>query len=682
MWWRSLSSQVLGRMKRLRKIDWHATTTQRWVLLALLVVLVVTLLGTLIYLAGRLEADQMQRRVDTQLEEAGQDLRLRLAGDVRTLQASMSLRPSLQQWQHEADVFLAQQHEILRLEWRDEALHRKAQVDTPYRRSLGEDEEQIEARKDTGQACNLAGQSGGAVYSSSYFVPQADALGTEMMAMCLPLKERGHLIGYLVARYSLADILSDLASRKLSRTEELAFMETDGTRLALSGLAKRGVRRFSAQQVLDLPGNPMVLRLESWQGTPDLVPNFLTALVTVLALALVVVLVMLLRDTRRRLSAELELADALAFRKAMEDSLFTGLRARDLQGRITYVNPAFCEMVGYSAEELRAQQDPPPYWPEEWVNEYQQVLLKRVDTLGSSREGFEAVFKRKNGEQFPVLVVEAPLINAAGEQTGWMGAVLDLSEKRRIEELTRSTQDRLQATARLATVGEMASLLSHELNQPLAAISSYANGSLNLLEMGLTSTEAAIATDLKVALKRIAEQSERAGRVIKSVNDFVRRRERLREPVSAVELLKAIQPLINLQARKLSVRVVTKVSSQLPLVPCDRTMVEQVLLNLTRNAMQAMDVVPLAMRTLEIQARLLDSTPPQLEWRVMDQGLGISQEVAERLFTPFFTTKTEGMGLGLSLCRTVAEQHGGMLVFEPNQPQGSVFIFTLALESA
>ena len=674
-------------MKRLVKIDWRTPNVQRWLLVVVLGVLVVTLLGTLIYLAGRLEADQLQRQVEAEIEDVGKDLRTHLAGDVKALQAGMLRRPTLLQWQHEADVFLAQQREILRLEWLDENLHRKAQMDTPYRRSLGDDEAQIEALKEMTQACNRTSQVGAAAYSPSYFVPQEDGLGTEMMAMCWPLKEHGHLVGFLVARYGLADILADLTARKLARTEQLALTDADGTRLAVSGTAQRGVRLFSAQKTLELPGNTMVLHLDSWQGTPDLVPNFLTALVTLLSLALVGVMVMLVRDTRRRLSAERELGEALAFRKAMEDSLVTGLRARDLQGQITYVNPAFCEMVGFTVEELRTQINTPPYWPDHLVAEYRQVQQQRISTQGSAREGFEAVFKRKSGEQFPVLVVEAPLINAAGEQTGWMSAVLDLSEKRRIEELSRATQERLQATARLATVGEMASLLSHELNQPLAAISSYANGSINLLKAGLMTDETAadVAGDLQMALSRIAEQSERAGRVIKSVNDFVRRRKQQREQVGAQELLAAILPLVNLQARKLSVRVVTELSPQLPKVICDRTMVEQVLLNLARNAMQAMEEIPVAQRILKIQARRIEifdadaPTKTQLVWRVVDQGLGISEEVAERLFTPFFTTKSEGMGLGLSLCRTVAEQHGGSLEFEQNSPQGSIFIFTLPL---
>jgi len=126
-------------------------------------------------------------------------------------------------------------------------------------------------------------------------------------------------------------------------------------------------------------------------------------------------------------------------------------------------------MVGYSEAELLGQTMFASYWPPEFVSEYQQRQLIRLAGDLPPREGFEAVFMRKDGTRFRVLIIEAPLINAQGVQTGWMSAFLDVSEQRRVEELSRTSQERLQATARLATVGEMASLLSHELNQPLAA---------------------------------------------------------------------------------------------------------------------------------------------------------------------------------------------------------------------
>ena len=300
------------------------------------------------------------------------------------------------------------------------------------------------------------------------------------------------------------------------------------------------------------------------------------------------------------------------------------------------------------------------------------------------REGYESVFQRKDGTRFPVLIIEAPLIDAQGTQTGFMSAILDLSEQRRVEELNRASQERLQATARLATVGEMASLLSHELNQPLAAIASYASGSLNLLD------DADAPPDLlRQAMQRVSEQAERAGRVIKSVADFVRRREQVREAVAPADLLEAILPLLGLQAKKLGIRVETRIAPGCPAVLCDRTMVEQVLLNLARNGMQAMPEgdPPLAsgLRSIQIhiaprRAQSADGEPLRKTWvefAVTDHGKGLSDEVREKLFTPFFTTKAEGMGLGLSLCRTVIEQHGGALTFEPAQPRGTVFRFTL-----
>jgi two-component system sensor histidine kinase DctS len=334
-------------------------------------------------------------------------------------------------------------------------------------------------------------------------------------------------------------------------------------------------------------------------------------------------------------------------------------------------------MVGWEAEALLGQNAPMPYWPPEMVDEYQQRQAIRMAGNAPPREGFESVFMRQDGTRFPVLIIEAPLISVRGEQTGWMGAVIDISEQRRIEELSRASQERLQATARLTTVGEMASLLSHELNQPLAAIASYANGSLNLLKD--PQAEPQTLDDVHMALRRIAEQAERAGRVISSVHDFVRRRDQTREAVPPQALLDAIAPLVNLQARKLQVRVHMRVDARLPRVWCDRTMVEQVLLNLARNGMQAMDLPACKDRVLVLQIKQGESRQDDaaVEFSVTDLGTGITPDVAAQLYNPFFTTKIEGMGLGLSLCRTVVEQHGGQLAFEAHAPKGTVFRFTL-----
>uniref|UniRef100_UPI00321BAF4E two-component system sensor histidine kinase NtrB n=1 Tax=Chryseobacterium sp. TaxID=1871047 RepID=UPI00321BAF4E len=571
---------------------------------------------------------------------------------------------------------------LMRIEWRGLDMRLKSHAETPYRTVPWDDENHgAELHSAEMLTCTQARRVNGPSYSPSRFQLLGDGLGTETMLVCMPLTESGHVVGYVLGTYSLHGILVSHVGKALPRTQEVSFTEPDGTRLALVGAAWRGSRMFTAQQLLDLPGNTLVLRMDSWHHAPSVFPNVMTALVTAMSIALMSVLVVLVRDNRRRLRAERDLGDALAFRKAMEDSLVTGMRARDLQGRITYVNPAFCNMVGFSAEELLGL-SVAPYWPPELAEEYTQRRDNRLSGASPPpREGHESVFMRKDGSRFPVLIFEAPLINAQGMHTGWMSAFIDISEQRRMEEISRASQERLQATARLATVGEMASMLSHELTQPLVAISSYATGSLNMLQHEAeNSSPAHQLKDLSMAMARIGDQAERAGRVIKSVRDFVRRRDKSREVVAPAELIDAVMPLVQLQAHKLRVRVQVDLQPGLPSVLCDLTMVEQVLLNLARNGMQAMDLPELKDRVLTLRVQQGPQQPgeqPWVEFSVMDCGSSIPREVAEQLFTPFFTTRAEGMGLGLSLCRTVVEQHGGHLDYRPHFPSGTEFVFTL-----
>ena len=652
---------------------------RRWVLWGTLLLLVLLLLSALAWLALRYEKAQMQDQLERDTVDAVGDVRAAMQRNVQTLQALQPEAPSPAAWVAPAEEVLRNHREWVRLEWRDPGLQLRVGVDSVYRTPvfarLGRDN----ALADVEQACALARRTSAAAYAPSSFVSVQDGVGLEVMELCLPVYQGGRLDGFLVASYALVEMLEAMVRREHTRAQEVSFIELDGTRLALRGGIHRGQRLFSAQQMIDLPGNALVLRLDSWRASPNWLPNLLTALVLGLSLALVTVLALLARDMRRRQRAERDLADALAFRKAMEDSLVTGLRARDLQGRITYVNPAFCEMVGFEAEELLGQGIPAPYWPPEKVDEYGKRQAWRLAGNTPPREGTESDFQRKNGERFPVLIFEAPLINASGTQTGWMSAVLDISAQRASEELSRATLDRLQATARLATVGEMASLLSHELNQPLAAIASYASGSQNLLQAD-AAMPAAMGQQLGQALEHIADQARRAGLVIKSVHNFVRRRDHAREAVAAHTLIDSILPLVSLQARKTGVRLHLDCAPDLPAVWCDRTMVEQVLLNLARNGMQSMqDLPPGRARELRIVVRPSPDPDEGLAFSVADGGLGITPEVSAQLFTPFFTTKAEGMGLGLSLCRTVVEQHGSRLQHRALDSGGTEFFFSLDL---
>jgi two-component system, LuxR family, sensor histidine kinase DctS len=698
----------------LSELRWPGTGRLRWgrrsTLWVLLVLLVLALLATLVWLAGRYEASQVQAKVERDAADAVVDIRTMLTRNLQNFQALHAESAQVDGWPKQALALLRDHRELLRLEWRDTGLQTLAFAGTPFRAEVFGRLGRENLQSDVAQACSSARRLSSPAYSPSYFLPHEDGAGQEVMDLCMPLVAGGRLSGYLVASYSLPAILSDTVGPQLTRGQEVSFTEVDGTRLALHGAVRRGNRIFTAQQVLNLPGNTVLLRLDSWRAGPDLFPNVLTAMVTVLSIALLSVLALLGKDLRRRLQAERNLADALAFRKAMEDSLVTGLVARDTQGHIRYVNPAFCHMVGYSADALLAlgqlepasereirppRLRPPvapavPFWPPEAVQSYREKLLAREDAADPVREGLETVFVRQDGTRFPVLIFEAPLINALGEQTGWMSAFVDVSEQRRIEAISRASQERLQATARLATVGEMASLMSHELNQPLAAISSYATGSLNLLDemlrglpaqAGPDSAGMALITDIQGALGRIAEQADRAGKVIRSVHNFVRRREGEHEAVSPQALLDAIMPLVSLQAHKLGVQVNTVLGDDLPLLVCDRTMLEQVLLNLARNGMQAMDEAQVAFEARVLALAVQRDPAGGVQFSVADAGLGIPLSVAEKLFTPFFTTKQEGMGLGLSLCRTVVEQHGGKLEFQNRTPQGTIFRFTLPMHS-
>jgi len=646
---------------------------------ALLLALLMIAQSLLVVLTLHHEHARAQEEADAAAAEASAAVRGELLRRMQSLQLLLWEQPAAA-WPAGAAELLRTRHELLRLERRDAALALTLALDTPLGEPLFVVLPRAHLMVDTEAACRAAQRTATPQFSRSFFVPMRGGLGIEVIDVCVPIAGDGR-DRYLVATLSLAGVLERALGATPSR-HEFSLVEGDGTRLARAGI-QRGAGVFRGEQLITLPGTVLQLRADAVEGRPRLIPNLTLALVVGLSVALFALVLALARDVRRRARAESALAEALAFRKAMEDSLSTGLRARDLDGRITYVNPAFCAMVGFGADELRAAMQP-PYWPPEHAAQYAQRQQARLDSLrdaGAAREGFETVFMRSSGERFPVMIYEAPLVDGAGHHTGWMGAVLDMSAQRRVEELSRQQHERLQIAARLAAVGEMASLLGHELNQPLTAIASYAQGSLNLLEQ----PDAQTPTLLREALARIAEQAERAGRVIKSVHDYVRRREQAHEPVRADQLLEAVQPLMELQARKSGTRIELRWPQPPPRVRCDRTMIEQVLLNLTRNAIQAMeDDTPPAQRLLQITV-----LPPQqrrVGFVVTDAGPGIAPEVLQQLFTPFFTTRNEGMGLGLSLCRSVVEQHGGTLTLDTRtttdtdtDARGTTVRFTLPL---
>ncbi|MFT0532530.1 sensor histidine kinase [Castellaniella hirudinis] len=506
--------------------------------------------------------------------------------------------------------------------------------------------------------------------------PGGDAQRPVWMDYLFPVQPDGHYLGVLVASYSLGGILEQMVPWWFAQKNEIRLTDRHervlGQRTA--GGAGRGVYTYAHD--LNLPYADITLRTDSVRGAPDLLPNLLVVVIIALTLGLLGSLAALWRDINRRMAVERALREQIAFRTAMEDSLVTGLRVYDLSGRITYVNPAFCRMVNIPAQELIGCAPPMPYWAPEVMREYQMRFAQRM--AGEiSPNGFETLFLRNRTERFPVLVYESALVDESGRQTGWMSSILDISDRKRFEELNRRQQEKLQASARLVTMGEIASSLAHELNQPLAAITSYTTGALNLLDDSAQAPAAADLTRIRGALEKANAQAQRAGHVIRSVHSFAKRREPRREAVHLPTLVADVVQLAELQASQHDIAIQADVEADTPAVLADAMMLEQVLLNLTRNAIEAMRDVAPGRRVLQIQARPDPQQPGSVMISVADHGCGIAESARERLFSPFFSTKSDGMGMGLKICRTIVEFHGGTLAYADRAGGGTVFRFSL-----
>ena len=508
-----------------------------------------------------------------------------------------------------------------------------------------------------------------------YSQPAAPKPGAGMtMDYHLPLYRGKTYIGSLVATYRIDKLLDEMVPWWFAQDNQITLLDRDDKVLARRAAAGPGHGVYTHKRALDLRGASVTLVTDSIKSEPHLLPNLLVGSVIALSLGLLWSLIALWRDISRRLATEGALRQQMSFRTAMENSLVTGLRARDLEGRVTYVNPAFCQIVGYPPEELVGKLPPMPYWVPEAMDEYQQRFAGVL--AGTITPQVETVFQRSDGALIPVLIFEAPLVDSDGKQTGWMGSILDISDRKRVEELNRQQQEKLQSNARLATMGEISSILAHELNQPLAAISSYTTGALNLIERAAVNNEAIDCSTLKPALEQASAQARRAGQIIRSVHQFVKKRAPERQEVALQDLVEGIRALIELQARKYHVVLQTSIPLDLPKVRADSMMIEQVLLNLTRNAIEAMQDVAPGRRILRLLAHF-DAAQSQVAVAVIDQGCGMAPELAERLFSPFFSTKAEGMGMGLNICRTAIEFHGGTLCHDANPQGGTIFKFAL-----
>ncbi|SON57799.1 Sensor protein FixL [Hartmannibacter diazotrophicus] len=423
----------------------------------------------------------------------------------------------------------------------------------------------------------------------------------------------------------------------------------------------------------DPPLAGLSLVIAPYKMASEFSSNMLIAAILGLAFLAVLSLLVLQRHVARRRRAEQRLKAETAFRRSMEESLTIGMRARDHEGRILYVNAAFARMVGLAVEDLIGLKPPMPYWCEDRLAE----TIRRHEALARSvpqPQSFETRFRRADGNEFDVLVYEAPLVDGAGQHRGWMGSIIDITDRKAAAELARLQAESLARTGRLVTLGEMASTLAHELNQPLGAIASYAAGSLNLLDQ---TPQSRAREDVTAALKKLAVQADRAGQIIRRIQDFVRKREPRFAALAIGPVIEETLAFVRSDLANARVRIETRIDLGLPALTADRILIEQLLINLVRNGAEAMAHEPEEHRILSISAFC---EAEMLVISVTDRGPGIEEGLAPRLFEAFVSTKAEGMGMGLNICRSIVELHQGKLSHAPHDGGGTVFTAQLPLQ--
>lgn len=421
----------------------------------------------------------------------------------------------------------------------------------------------------------------------------------------------------------------------------------------------------------DPPLSGTYITVTPYQSRPAIGPIALSAAIIGLTLLVIINLWMAYRQSRRRAAAEHALRTEYAFREAMENSLTIGMRARDREGSIIYVNPEFCRMVGYEEEQLTGMVPPHPYWAPEIISEGIQRQIDMRSTGATPRE-FETRFIRPDGALIDVLVYEAPLIDADGTHIGWMGSLIDVTERKKLEEARQTEAEKLQHNARLITMGEMASTLAHELNQPLAAITSYATGSLNLLHSGTAQIG-----ELKHALQKLSDQAQRAGIIVHRVHDFVRKRSVTQEQHDLRLILQEATSFVTSDIRKDGGRIELTLPDKAVPVRADAVLLQQVLLNLIRNAREAALGLP---RNRQILHITLEADQYEAIVTLADLGNGIPEGMENEIFTPFISSKPDGMGMGLPICRSILESHKGRLwLMATPDKQGATFCLTLPL---
>ena len=752
------------------------------------------------------EIDREQQAVKRDVEYAQQRLRLRLLERQEQL---MRLGRDISNKEVDAEEFISQAEslvnqypELLAVSWIDSRRRVKvayvsASANAAQVRGAG----QMLKPGETDGTYGLAHDLRQPVYSRPLNTQENSNYNAPTLQLLVPLDEQGKFGGVIMGEYSIDGLLrfgvpTEVAAKYAVTLEDDKNNVLAGNLPPARNPATRLLPWSSNAASYEIPvspvGNGLLIRAQGYRASLGVVGSGFFWLVSALSALTVWMLLGTWRHTRRRVQAQQALVSETNFRRAMENSMLTGMRALDLQGRITYVNPAFCQMTGLSEAELVGCTAPFPHWPEAEID----TLMGRLDDELHGRTppgGFEVRVKRKNGQIFDARMYVSPLIDPRGQQTGWMTSMTDITEPKRIrEELTASYErfttvlegldaavsvaplgseellfanrlyrswfgaevsghlnliaqagvpatpptddaldavdglaglptdtlttaqtenaetfvpeldkwlevrsryltwvdgrlaqmviatditprrhaeeqaaqqnERAQTASRLITMGEMASSVAHELNQPLTAINNYCNGMVSRIKGQQISND-----DLLVALEKTAKQAHRAGQIIQRIRSFVKRSEPNRTSADVATLVSNAMELGDIELRRHNVRLSHYIAARLPAIMVDPILIEQVLINLMKNAAEsiAQAQLPTARRSVELRVvpRTIEDQSV-VEFSVLDSGKGLSPEVMGRLYEAFYSTKAEGMGIGLKLCRSIVESHQGRMTAE------------------
>jgi two-component system sensor kinase FixL len=355
--------------------------------------------------------------------------------------------------------------------------------------------------------------------------------------------------------------------------------------------------------------------------------------------------------------------------QALLDAAVDGMVVIDHQGLIQSFNCSAERLFGHSASEVIGR-NVSVLMDEEDRKSHDGHLKRYVanrvpHVIGRGRE---VTARRKDGSTFPALLSVG--VVAGEEPPRFVGIIHDNSANRRAGEDSHRLQERLTHVSRLATVGEMSSGIAHELNQPLAAIATYANACDRLLALPNPEID-----EVQTALRQIAEQAVRAGDIIRKLRNLARPEESSREPADVNAVIQELTDLIQSDAKAHGVQYRQELTHDLPTIHMDRTQIQQVVLNLVHNALEALALGQVDARELVVRTR---GTPEaDVEVSVCDNGPGVDAALKHQIFDPFCSTKPTGTGLGLPISRTIMQRHGGTLDYRPNQPRGACFVMKL-----